>query len=204
LQIDRSEAASSFNLPSAICHLQFEVRDTGIGIPRDQQERIFRAFEQEDTSTTRNYEGTGMGLTIASQLVALMGGQITVDSEPGRGSIFAFTAQFGLQPHPRSTGCQSVLPPVVLRDVPALIVDDNATNRRILEEWLRGWQMKAGGVASELEDQAAQGRLEEAAPLVARLETMARELMRLVCGLSLAALRDQAAAAAEPGRTAGA
>jgi CheY-like chemotaxis protein len=152
LQNDQSRAAASFNLQSAICNLQFKVRDTGVGIPRDQQERIFRAFEQEDTSTTRKYEGTGLGLTIASQLVALMGGQITVDSEPGRGSIFAFTAQFGLQPHPSRTDWQSILPPVVLRDVPALIVDDNATNRHILEEWLRGWQMKPvaveGGVAA--------------------------------------------------------
>src|SRR5262249_2536374 len=108
--------------------LRFVIRDTGIGIPREEQERIFRAFEQEDVSTTRKDGGTGLGLTIASRLVALMGGQVTVDSEPGRGSTFAFTARFGLQPHPSTTECQEAPPPVVLRDLPVLIVDDNATN----------------------------------------------------------------------------
>ena len=119
--------------------LRFTVRDTGIGIPPDQQERIFRAFEQEDTSTTRKYGGTGLGLTIASRLVALMGGTITVDSAPGRGSTFAFTARFGRQPHPPEP--VPAQPPVSLHDLPVLVVDDNATNRHILAEWLRGWQM---------------------------------------------------------------
>ena len=119
--------------------LRFTVRDTGIGIPPDQQERIFRAFEQEDTSTTRKYGGTGLGLTIASRLVALMGGTITVDSAPGRGSTFAFTARFGRQPHPPEP--VPAQPPVSLHNLPVLVVDDNATNRHILAEWLRGWQM---------------------------------------------------------------
>ena len=119
--------------------LRFTVRDTGIGIPPDQQARIFRAFEQEDTSTTRKYGGTGLGLTIASRLVALMGGTITVDSAPGRGSTFAFTARFGRQPHPPEP--VPAQPPVSLHDLPVLVVDDNATNRHILAEWLRGWQM---------------------------------------------------------------
>jgi two-component system sensor histidine kinase/response regulator len=119
--------------------LRFTVLDTGIGIPADQQARIFRAFEQEDTSTTRNYGGTGLGLTIASRLVSLMGGMITVDSAPGRGSSFAFTARLGRQLHPPEvTPAQS---PLLLHNLPVLVVDDNATNRHILAEWLRGWQL---------------------------------------------------------------
>jgi CheY-like chemotaxis protein len=132
-------------------HLRFTVHDTGIGIPKNEQQRIFRAFEQEDTSTTRKYGGTGLGLTIASRLVALMGGAITVDSEPGQGSTFAFTAQFGLgTPQPKPAAGQ----PPVLRDLLVLVVDDNATNRQILEESLRGWQMKptvVGDAATALE-----------------------------------------------------
>jgi PAS domain S-box-containing protein len=124
--------------------LRFTVRDTGIGIPRDRQESIFRAFEQEDTSTTRKYGGTGLGLTIAARLVALMGGTIAVDSEPGQGSTFAFTARFGRQPH--ATEQFAVRPPVLLQNLPVLIVDDNATNRHILQEWLRTWQMKPAAV----------------------------------------------------------
>jgi two-component system, sensor histidine kinase and response regulator len=118
--------------------LRFTVLDTGIGIPPDQQARIFRAFEQEDISTTRKYGGTGLGLTIASQLIALMGGTITVDSAPGRGSTFAFRARFGQQPHSPEASRQS---PVSLHNLPVLVIDDNATNRHILAEWLRGWQL---------------------------------------------------------------
>jgi PAS domain S-box-containing protein len=138
--------------------LRFTVLDTGIGIPPDQQERIFRAFEQEDTSTTRRYGGTGLGLTIATRLVALMGGTITVDSAPGRGSTFAFTARFGRQPHPpeQVTG----RPPVPPHGLPVLVVDDNATNRRILEGWLRGWQMNPVAAGDGV---AAMGALWQAA-----------------------------------------
>jgi signal transduction histidine kinase/CheY-like chemotaxis protein/HPt (histidine-containing phosphotransfer) domain-containing protein len=130
--------------PQAAIELHFAVRDTGMGIPAEQQERIFRAFEQEDTSTTRKYGGTGLGLTIAARLVALMGGTITVDSAPGRGSTFAFTARFGRQPHPPEP--VPAQPPVSLHNLPVLVVDDNATNRHILEEWLRGWQMNPTAV----------------------------------------------------------
>ncbi len=124
------------SVPEGEVSLRFAVTDTGIGIPLDKQAKIFRAFEQEDTSTMRRYGGTGLGLTIAARLVALMGGAIAVDSVPGQGSTFAFTARFGLQPHPPETAAAS--PPAVLCGLPVLIVDDNATNRHILEEWLRG------------------------------------------------------------------
>src|SRR5262249_51802497 len=124
--------------------LRFAVRDTGIGIPPDQQARIFRAFEQEDTSTTRKFGGTGLGLTIAARLVALTDGTMTVDSAPGRGSTFAFTARFGQQPHPAEPVAPP--PPVSLHDLPVLVVDDNATNRHILAEWLRGWKLNPTAV----------------------------------------------------------
>ncbi len=148
--------------PEGEVRLRFAVTDTGIGIPPEKQARIFQAFEQEDTSSTRKYEGTGLGLTIAARLVALMGGEITVTSVPGQGSTFAFTARFGLRPHPPETTPAS--PPVVLRDLPVLIVDDNATNRHILEEWLRGYAMEptvAGNAATAMDvllRSVAQGR----------------------------------------------
>ena len=135
----RVEAAGEA-APEEEIRLRFVVSDTGIGIPLDKQETIFRAFEQQDNSTTRRYGGTGLGLTIASRLVNLMDGTITVESEPGRGSRFALTARFGRQPHPPEPVADR--PPVLLYNLPVLVVDDNDTNRRILEEWLRGWQME--------------------------------------------------------------
>src|SRR5262249_24060387 len=89
--------------PEGDVSLRFTVTDTGIGIPPEKQERIFGGFEQEAPSTTRKSGGTGLGLPIAAGLVALMGGQISVDSAPGRGSTFAFPARFGLQPPPPET-----------------------------------------------------------------------------------------------------
>ena len=139
--------------------LHFAVRDTGIGIPESRQKQIFEAFSQADSSTTRKYGGTGLGLTISTQLVAAMGGRIWVESEEGKGSIFHFTARFGIG--------QAI--PAVVRDLDltglrVLVVDDNATNRRILEEVLTRWNMEPtlteGGAEalSAMERAASEGR----------------------------------------------
>ena len=129
--------------------LRFSVSDTGIGIPLDKQQKIFQAFEQEDNSTTRRYGGTGLGLSIATRLVALMRGAIGVESEPGRGSTFYFTARFGLQ---ADQPVRPMVPPLVeLQGLRILVVDDNATNRQILEGWLRGWRTEPTVVAGGLE-----------------------------------------------------
>ena len=117
--------------------LHFAVRDTGIGIPPDRQQKIFEAFSQADSSTTRKYGGTGLGLSISTRLVALMGGRIWIESEVGRGSTFHFTV-------PMQIGQTPAAPAVAdlnLTGLRVLIVDDNATNRRILEEVLTRWKM---------------------------------------------------------------
>jgi PAS domain S-box-containing protein len=120
--------------------LHFTVTDTGIGIPGDKIASIFNAFEQADASMTRRYGGTGLGLAITSRLVDLMDGKIWVESHVGQGSMFHFTARFGV-PHTQPQPAERVEPGQVF-DAKALIVDDNATNRRILEEILRNWGMR--------------------------------------------------------------
>ncbi|WDZ81632.1 response regulator (plasmid) [Ensifer adhaerens] len=123
---------------STAVRLLFQVRDTGIGIKKAQQERIFEAFAQADTSTTRQYGGTGLGLAIAAQLAERMGGRMELDSSPGSGSVFTFAADFGLAPEPEVTRPARE---AQLRGRRVLVVDDNATNRQILEEIVVNWGM---------------------------------------------------------------
>jgi PAS domain S-box-containing protein len=129
-----------------LVYLHFAVRDTGMGISREKQSLIFDAFTQADTSTTRKHGGTGLGLTISSHLVELMGGRIWLESQPGQGSTFQFTARLAL-----TTGTASgLLPPAHLAGVRVLVVDDNATQRGILTEVLQGWRMQPTAVEGAL------------------------------------------------------
>jgi two-component system sensor histidine kinase/response regulator len=115
--------------------LHFQVRDTGMGIPADKQRMIFEAFAQADGSSTRKYEGTGLGLTISSRLSEMMGGELWVESEAGHGSAFHFTARF----ERRADQISEPLVPAKVRGAGVLVVDDNRTIRGILGEILLGW-----------------------------------------------------------------
>ncbi len=126
--------------------LHFVIRDTGIGIAPDKQKLIFDPFSQADGSMTRRYGGTGLGLTISARLVEAMHGHIWVESAPGRGSSFHFTALLGAAPDSRPAE-ERRFPP----GLPVLIVDDNETNRRILTDLLEHWGMKTVSAAGGLE-----------------------------------------------------
>src|SRR6266540_6727986 len=128
------DATSATN---ASIELHFSVRDTGIGIPPEKIDRLFKSFSQVDASTTRQYGGTGLGLAISKSLAEMMGGRMWVESAVGKGSTFHFTIQ--TQP------TQAVRPPLKgtqpqLAGVRLLIVDDNPTNRRILTLQSRKWR----------------------------------------------------------------
>jgi two-component system sensor histidine kinase/response regulator len=121
--------------------LEFTVSDTGIGIPPEKQKLIFEPFTQADSSTTRKYGGTGLGLTISTRLVGMMGGKIWVESDNARGACFHFTVRLRVA-EGQAIGVGTIAPLEILRGLRVLIVDDNCTNRGILEAMLKRWEMK--------------------------------------------------------------
>jgi len=144
---DRGEVTVEVNVEKKTekeATLLFSVRDTGIGIPEDKHEDIFKEFSQADGSTTRRFGGTGLGLAISTRLVNLMNGKIWVDSQPGEGSIFHFTVRLGIgqDASPKIDAGE-----VDIESMPVLIVDDNATNRLILDEALANWGLRPTSVA---------------------------------------------------------
>ena len=147
VEVERADAASGEETATAV--LQFRVRDTGIGIPREKQALIFEPFTQADSSTTRKYGGTGLGLGISARLVEMMGGKIWVESEPGRGSTFHFSAQFGMSVENASDTQRAATPLVHGKRV--LVVGKSDANRSVLVGFLRRWGARPR-IASELEE----------------------------------------------------
>ena len=139
------EPAPAVDLPAGYVDLRVTVRDTGIGIPREQQGGLFEAFKQADSSTSRQYGGTGLGLAISRRLARLMGGDLTFESAPGVGTTFCFTARFALDA--QQDVAAPVTPPA-LAEKPALIVDDSETTRELLEMLLRSWSIPPVSVAT--------------------------------------------------------
>jgi signal transduction histidine kinase/CheY-like chemotaxis protein len=129
--------------------LQVEITDTGIGIPQEAQARLFRPFTQVDSSTTRKYGGTGLGLAIVKQLVEQMGGQVSLRSTAGQGSVFSFSAVLGKAVAPAKQ--EITLRTSLMAGVPVLVVDDNETNRKLLEQLMEAWHLR-GRCASSSEE----------------------------------------------------
>jgi signal transduction histidine kinase/CheY-like chemotaxis protein len=129
---------------SGTVSLHFAIKDTGVGIPADKLQEIFEPFSQADGSTARKYGGTGLGLSICTKLVEMMNGRIWVESEEGKGATFHFTVSLGIQE--KSTLSPAPIGQEQLRELHVLIVDDNYTNRRILQSMLEGWGMRPTAV----------------------------------------------------------
>ncbi|MCX5906750.1 MAG: response regulator [Deltaproteobacteria bacterium] len=136
--------------------IRFEVKDTGIGIPKDKIDRLFKSFSQADASTTRKHGGTGLGLAISKKLAEMMGGLVRIESEEGKGSTVWFTVVFGKQP---TDGKTARFPSMDIGDKKILVVDDNAINLAVLREQLRSW----GCITEEAHDgESALAKLREA------------------------------------------
>jgi CheY-like chemotaxis protein/HPt (histidine-containing phosphotransfer) domain-containing protein len=135
---------------AATCRLKFAVKDTGIGIAAEHLPRLFQSFTQVDASTTRKYGGTGLGLAISQRLAELMGGSVSVHSEPGQGSVFSFTLSARLAPGAEPADFLQRNAPA-LRGKRVLVVDDNLTNRRIVSKLALLWGMVPSTFPSALE-----------------------------------------------------
>ena len=125
--------------------LHFAVKDTGIGLTEEQRAKLFQSFQQADTSTTRKYGGTGLGLTISKKLTELMGGEIDVESKPGEGTTFFFTARFGRQKKEKP---ERTIIPDTLQKLKVLVVDDNETFREVLKVYLEEFTFQVRTVPS--------------------------------------------------------
>jgi PAS domain S-box-containing protein len=125
--------------------LRASVSDTGIGISAEQQARLFQSFTQADSSTTRKYGGTGLGLVISRRLARLMGGDLSVESTPGKGTTFSFTARLGVEAEPSAT---LRVAPAAIAERPVLVVEDTETSRDLLETLLRSWAITPVSVAT--------------------------------------------------------
>ncbi|QDT90215.1 PAS domain S-box protein [Gimesia algae] len=146
---NQTEANSPPQLqPGEMTQLEFSVSDTGIGIAAEDQQRIFAPFAQADASTTRHYSGTGLGLAICHELIGLMEGEMYLKSEPGKGSCFSFQVNLTVAEPEESDSENEKSSVSELRDLPVLVVDDNQTNRVILEEMLSNWSMSPTPVDS--------------------------------------------------------
>ncbi len=139
-------ATPEASAPGDSALLRFSIRDTGIGIPADRMNRLFKSFSQVDASTTRRYGGTGLGLVITKRLVELMGGEIEVDSKPGEGTTFSFTLVGEIASLPNRASRETLLNGI--KGSRVLIIDDNRTNRLILSEKLRSWDTRPHASAS--------------------------------------------------------
>ena len=135
LKVDR---ADDLDAEAGEVGVRVTVRDTGIGIAKEQQGKLFQAFTQADTSTSRQYGGTGLGLAISRRLARLMGGDLSFESELGIGSTFYFTARFGVE---ATQGAPPKVVPVAMTRQPVLIVEDSAPSRELIETLLTGWSI---------------------------------------------------------------